>query len=231
MNEAIVLAGGLGTRLKAVVTDTPKPMAPIGGRPFLSILLERLAAQGIGRVVLSVGYKASDIVNYFGKSFAGMEVDYEIEARPLGTGGAVRASLARCTSDPVLVLNGDTFLELDIATLNELWTLHHAPVIVARDIADTSRYGKLVTRDSRVVGFEEKSTGGPGLINAGVYLFPRALAERFPDAVNFALERDFLAHEVRCQEFRLFVSNGYFIDIGVPEDYARAQHELPRAAH
>jgi D-glycero-alpha-D-manno-heptose 1-phosphate guanylyltransferase len=228
MKEAIVLAGGFGTRLRSILADKPKPMAPINGRPFLAILLEQIAKQGIQRVVLSVGYKAADIMNYFGKSFAGIEIEYEIETQPLGTGGAVRASLARCTNDPVLILNGDTFLELDMVVLDALWSRYQVPLIVAREVEDTTRYGRLRTCDERVIGFEEKTFGGPGLINAGVYVFPRSLLETFPDSSSFALESDFLAQYVHCHEFRLYVSNGYFIDIGVPEDYERAQHELPR---
>lgn len=228
MKQAIVLAGGFGTRLQSIVVDKPKPMAPINGRPFLAILLERLVMQGIQRVVLSVGYKAIDIVNYFGSSFGGIEIQYEIETQPLGTGGATRASLARCTDDPVLILNGDTFLDLDMVALDAIWGRYKAPLIVAREVEDTARYGRLRTCDGRVVGFEEKACGGAGLINAGIYVFPLSLLEAFPDSSSFALERDFLAQQVQHREFRLHVSSGYFIDIGIPEDYERAQRELPR---
>ena len=228
MKEAIVLAGGLGTRLRPVLADTPKPMAPINGRPFLAIVMERLAKQGIEKVVLSVGYKAHEIISYFGKSHGGVEIQYEIEALPLGTGGAVRASLPRCSSDPVLVLNGDTFLDVNVAELDKLWCNSRLPLIVGRAVDDGTRYGRLIVIDDRVVGFEEKRNGGPGLINAGVYVFPRSFVREFPDVPNFALESDFLAHEVLRREFRLYVCNGYFIDIGIPEDFARAQEELPR---
>jgi D-glycero-alpha-D-manno-heptose 1-phosphate guanylyltransferase len=167
-------------------------------------------------------------VNYFGRSFGGIEIEYEIETQPLGTGGATRASLARCTNDPVLILNGDTFLDLDMVELDAIWSRYKAPIIVAREVEDTTRYGRLRICDGQVVGFEEKAGGGAGLINAGIYVFTRALLEAFPDSTSFALEGDFLAQHVQRREFRLYVSSGYFIDIGIPEDYERAQRELPR---
>ena len=224
--EAIVLAGGFGTRLKQVVPDLPKPMAPVAGRPFLEILLTSLARKGFRRVVLSLGYLADKVVSHFGDSFAGMELVYEIEQSPLGTGGAVRQSLAQCTSDHVFVFNGDTFLDLEVKEVEALWQKHHAPIIVAREISDTARYGRLDTEHGRVLGFVEKGATGPGLINAGCYVLPTDILDGFPLGQPFSLEADFLAKTVGKQRFDLFVSHGHFIDIGVPEDYARAQIEL-----
>ena len=122
--EAVVLAGGLGTRLRQVVPDLPKPMAPVAGRPFLEILLGALAAKGIDRVVLSVGHRADAITGHFGHRWNGLEIDYAVEATPLGTGGAVRLALGHCRHDPVLVVNGDTFLDLEVDALMRR-CLHH----------------------------------------------------------------------------------------------------------
>jgi D-glycero-alpha-D-manno-heptose 1-phosphate guanylyltransferase len=229
--EAIVLAGGFGTRLRAVVADLPKPMAPVAGRPFLEILLASLAGKGITRVVLSVGYMAQTIVERFGHTFGGLEIDYAIEATPLGTGGAVRLALGRCTGEPVLVVNGDTFLDVDLEALRGLWRADRAPVVVARAVGDTTRFGRLRVEGERITAFAEKGVAGPGLINAGCYLVPRDLLAAFGPDRAFSLETDFLAPCVERSTVRVLVSAGTFIDIGVPEDYARAQTLLaPHAA-
>ena len=180
--EAIVLAGGFGTRLRHVVPDLPKPMAPVAGRPFLEILLTMLAARGFTRVVMSLGYMAQSVVDHFGDRFAGMDLVYEIERTPLGTGGAVRRGLGRCESDHVYVLNGDTYLDLEFDEVDAQWRREHVPIIVAREVPDTSRYGRLDTSENRVTGFNEKGVAGGGLINAGSYVFPKDIVEEFPDA-------------------------------------------------
>jgi D-glycero-alpha-D-manno-heptose 1-phosphate guanylyltransferase len=226
MREAIVLAGGFGTRLRAVVPDLPKPMAPVAGRPFLEILLTSLAAKGFQRVVLSLGFLADTVVQHFGGSYAGMELDYEIETTPLGTGGAIRAALGRCKAPAVCVLNGDTYLDLEADALWSLWAQRGEPVIVARHVDDTARYGRLQVDDGRVRRFAEKGEAGPGLINAGCYLLPRTILDAFPLGQAFSFETEFLAQAVAQRDISVFVSEGHFIDIGIPEDYARAQTEL-----
>jgi D-glycero-alpha-D-manno-heptose 1-phosphate guanylyltransferase len=226
--EAIVLAGGLGTRLRDKVPNLPKPMAPISGRPFLEILFGTLAEKGFDRVVVSLGYMAESVVNHFGEKFAGMNLVYEIERVPLGTGGALRRALGRCESDHVFVLNGDTYLDLEFGEVEAQWQRDHVPLIVAREVPDTSRYGRLKTDGRRVVGFVSKGVAGRGLINAGCYLFPKDIGQRFPMGDAFSLEGEFLAKEVANSPFDCFVSRGTFIDIGVPDDYERAQSELAR---
>jgi len=224
--EAIVLAGGLGTRLRELVPDLPKAMAPVAGRPFLEILLTVLARKGFRRVILSLGFMAEKIITHFGDQFAGMELVYEVEDTPLGTGGAVRQALMRCNDDHVFVFNGDTYLDLEVDDVEAHWQTHHAPIIVARKVSDTARYGRLNTIAERVIGFLEKGVAGPGLINAGCYVLPVTILNSFALGQVFSLETDFLAKTVGVQCTDLFVSNGHFIDIGVPEDYARAQSEL-----
>lgn len=224
--EAIVLAGGFGTRLREVVQDWPKPMAPVAGRPFLEILLTSMASKGFQRVVLSLGYMAERVVAHFGDHFAGMELVYEIEKVPLGTGGAVHQALVKCRDDHVFVFNGDTFLDIEAADVEAHWQRCRAPIIVARSVPDTARYGCLDTVDGRVVGFVEKGKTGPGLINAGCYVLPGDILDGFAFGIPFSLEVDFLAKAVGTSRFDLYVSRGHFIDIGIPEDYARAQTEL-----
>jgi D-glycero-alpha-D-manno-heptose 1-phosphate guanylyltransferase len=226
MLEGIILAGGFGTRLRQVVPDLPKPMAPIAGRPFLEILLSDLARKGLGRIVLSLGFMAEKIESYFSTRFAGMEIDYVIEDDPLGTGGAVRLAMEQCNEDHVFIFNGDTYLDLEIDAVERQWQSHHRPIIVGREVPDTARYGRLLSKDAQVVGFTEKGISGLGLINAGCYVLNRGQLDVFPQHSAFSLETDYLAKAVQDLPFDLFVTSGHFIDIGVPEDYQRAQAEL-----
>ena len=221
--EAVILAGGFGTRLQEVVPDLPKPMAPVAGRPFLEILLVSLAKKGFGRVVLSLGYRAEQIQGYFGGSFSGMELDYVVEKIPLGTGGALRLAFTRCQEDPIFVFNGDSYVDLDTDAAWRVWEQHRKPVIIAQWVEDTSRYGRLVTQEEAVLGFREKGVVGAGLINAGCYIFPRTLLDLYPLDTPFSLETDFLAQETQKKGFVFYETRGLFIDIGVPEDYSLAQ--------
>jgi D-glycero-alpha-D-manno-heptose 1-phosphate guanylyltransferase len=225
VREAVVLAGGLGTRLRSVVSDVPKPMASIAGRPFLELLMGNLGRNGFTRVVLSVGYMADAIIGHFGDSWRGLQLAYAVEDTPLGTGGAIREALARCESAHVHVFNGDTYLGLDCDATERVWSACREPVIVARQVEDTARYGRLeVDADDRIVRFLEKdASGGPGLINAGCYLLPREIVAGFPDAEMFSFESDYLRDAVSRRVFRALPTDADFIDIGTPEDYARAQ--------
>lgn len=224
--EAIVLAGGFGTRLKQIVPDLPKPMAPIVGRPFLEILLAALARKGFSRVVLSLGFMADKIVAHFGERYEGMSLSYEVEQQPLGTGGAIRAALLRCATDHVFVFNGDTYLDLETDELENLWQRSRRPVIVVREVPDTARFGRVEMNDGQVTAFLEKGMAGAGLINAGCYVLPQRALDAFPLGQNFSIETEYLSKELGRIFINGFVTRGRFIDIGVPEDYARAQIEL-----
>ena len=224
--EAIVLAGGFGTRLREVVPDLPKPMAPIAGRPFLEILLSALARKGFTRIVLSLGFMAEKVITHFGANYAGMELVYEVERQPLGTGGAIRAAMLRCSAGHVFVFNGDTYLDLEVGDLENLWHANQHPVIVVREVPDTARFGRVEVQGGRVSAFREKGMTGKGLINAGCYVLPQGALDAFPIGQNFSLETEYLAKELQRIHFDGFVTQGHFIDIGVPEDFARAQNEL-----
>jgi D-glycero-alpha-D-manno-heptose 1-phosphate guanylyltransferase len=227
--EAIVLAGGFGTRLREVVPDLPKPMAPVAGKPFLEIFLHTLARKGFSRVVLSLGFMAEKISGYFGDQFADMELDYVVEDHPLGTGGALRLALASCKQDHVFVFNGDTFLDLEVDEVERLWQERYHPIIVGRAVPNTARYGRLLTAQGLVTGFSEKGVAGPGLINAGCYVLDRCRLDSFPLLQAFSLETDFLSNVVQQIPVDVFVTEGLFIDIGIPEDYERAQTLLAGA--
>lgn len=226
MREAIVLAGGMGIRLRQVLPDLPKPMAPIADRPFLEILLRSLDAKKFGRIILSIGYMAEKISGYFGNSFAGLEIEYVIEDQPLGTGGGVRLAMAKCQEDHVFVFNGDTFLDLEVDALEQHWKRHRHPIVVGRRVSDTARYGRLLTNEGRLTGFTEKGITGSGLINAGCYVFNRGQLDSFPLNSYFSLEADYLTKIVAEVRIDIFETTGKFIDIGVPEDYMLSQTEL-----
>ena len=226
MREAVILAGGLGTRLRKVVPDVPKPMAPVAGRPFLEILLEVLARKGFTRVVLSLGFMAEKIIEHFGASYLGVELLYEVEAQPLGTGGAIRAALARCIADPVFIFNGDTYLDIEADDLDHLWRTNNHPVIVVRKVPGTLRFGRVDMRDGRIHGFRGSGIPGPGLINAGCYVFPKNILDNYTLGQPFSLEADFFGQYMQRMWFDGFVTDGRFIDIGVPDDYLLAQTEF-----
>jgi D-glycero-alpha-D-manno-heptose 1-phosphate guanylyltransferase len=224
----VILAGGLGTRLRPVVSDVPKPLAPIAGRPFLHWLLEGLARQGIARIVLATGYMAEAIRDSVGTSHAGMEVLHAREPAPLGTGGAIWAALGHCTGGRVFVLNGDTWLG---ATLGPIAA--QAPeadlVMAVRPVADRSRYGSVRMEGERVLGMTPKGLAGPGLVNAGLYLMRRDLPTRRPMPAAFSFENDVLAAPGDL-DIRAHPSEAPFIDIGTSEDFARAQVVVPEWA-
>ena len=221
-----MLAGGFGTRLREVVPDLPKPMAPVAGRPFLEILLNWLARNGFTRVILSLGYQAEKIVAHFGTSYSGLELVYEIEAKPLGTGGAIRQASMHCTGSHFFVFNGDSYLDLEVAEVEAWWQRHRRPVIVVRAVADTTRYGRLETKGNQVVAFTGQGSPGPGLINGGCYVFETDQLQDWPLEHAFSIETDYFPNEIKKRRFDVFQAQGQFIDIGVPEDYARAQTEL-----
>lgn len=225
--EAIVLAGGLGTRLKSVIHDTPKPMAPIGDRPFLSVLLAYLMEQGVSRVILSTGYRHEVIEDYYGSSFGTVELLYSRELEPLGTGGAVMQAMSLANQEEVFVVNGDTFFPVD---LRRLALFHHdwgsELTLALKEMRGFDRYGTVETENGRVTEFREKAYVETGSINGGVYLMDRTVFNRFPLSERFSLETDFMQKYVHELQIYGLPYDAYFIDIGIPEDYLRAQSEL-----
>jgi D-glycero-alpha-D-manno-heptose 1-phosphate guanylyltransferase len=229
--EAIVLAGGKGTRLAEHLAGRPKPMADIGGRPFLELLLDLLASQGLQRIILSVGYLSETIRNHFGDSYHGLEISYAVEDTPLGTGGAIKNALRFATHSSVFVINGDTFLKLDYRSMQAAHTSAATTFTMAvREVSDVSRYGAIVTNNAGVIQvFGEKRGAGRGFINTGAYLVDRKVFEPFDLPEAFSVESDFLAVHLGAIRPVAFQTSGYFIDIGIPEDLARARRELAEA--
>ncbi len=229
--KAVLLVGGMGTRLRSVVPSTPKPMASVGDRPFLELLVRQLRYQGIRRLVMCTGYRAQQIEQELGDGRSlDITIEYSREAHPLGTAGAVKFAepLLQDARD-FLVMNGDSFMEMDFGSL--IGFHRQSGGIASMAVFRTKnemRYGTVqVTPDGLVTGFAEKTEADPkGLVNAGVYIFNRRILELIPDG-PVSLERDvfpkLLPHKVYALE-----QHGVFIDIGTPEDYARAQELFDR---
>lgn len=222
---AVVLTGGLGTRLRSVIADRPKTLAPIAGRPFLTFVLDPLVSAGVRDVVLCTCYMAELIRQTLGNEYRGLRLGYSQEPSPLGTGGALRLAASRLTSDPVLVLNGDSFCQFDPAALCDWHAAHRAEAtLLLTHVADTHRYGR-VTLDEHdaVAAFEEKgNAAGPGWINAGVYVLSRQFILDIPTTGPVSLEREIFPAWIGRGLFGCR-SEGRFLDIGTPESYAAAE--------
>lgn len=226
MREAIILAGGFGTRLAHIVSDVPKPMAPVCGRPFLRFILDDLQKKGIERVVLAVGYKQDVIRSYFGTSYRGMEILYSAENEPLFTGGAIKQAMELCQEKWVLVVNGDTYFDVEVSALEQMAKAHpDAVVLAAKRMYDFDRYGTLRLEGDCVTEFCEKAPCRDGLINGGVYVLPAEVLNEIA-LKKFSFETQVLEPLAQAGRVVAVESDGYFIDIGVPEDYAAAQETL-----
>lgn len=226
--EAIILAGGFGTRLRSVVSDVPKPMAPIADRPFLELLLDHLTPYGFNHIVLSTGYMHEKIEAHFGNSYHGVDISYAIEDTPLGTGGGMRNAIRYCNDDDVVVVNGDTLFKIDYDDLARFF--HSRPTrlaVVLRQVPDTSRYGSVTTDCcDRISRFTEKAAAhGTGTINGGIYMLHRSLLEEQPLGQPFSFEKDILQKRYSDEAFFAYSSGAYFIDIGIPEDYQKLINE------
>ena len=230
--RAFVLCGGLGTRLRAVLSDRPKSMALVAGVPFLELLLRSLRADGIKEVVLGTGYMAEQIERYFGTGEGlNLSIHYSREQEPLGTGGALKLA-EPLLGDPIVVLNGDSYVEWKLGPMLKLFEAKDAAlVMVLQAVPDVSRYGSVtIDTDDRVIEFVEKGTRtGAGLINAGVYLLRKEIVAALPAAKAVSLEKDMFPELLRGKVYGL-VSDGIFIDIGVPADLERAQTLLAPTA-
>ena len=223
--KTIILAGGKGTRLRSVVADVPKPMAPVDKRPFLEYVILALAAQGLREIVLSVGHRKDVIRSYFRNgSRLGVDISYCEEDRPLGTGGAVREAIRATGGSRFLILNGDTFNRFDYLSMEANHVSTKALVTIALILKNnTGRYG-LVTMDgrNRVCGFTEKEHQGKGYINCGVYIVDRDIVNGMPDG-PFSLERELFPALIGGSMYG-YPGRHFFIDIGIPATYRYINH-------
>ncbi len=220
---AIILAGGRGSRLEELTKNTPKPLLPIAGRPFIFYLLDYLQAQGIKKVILSIGYLGNQFTRLLGEKYQELSLDYSFEESPLGTGGALSKALTKVDEENVFVLNGDTLFQ---ASLNELEKVHKCQQatlsLVLRHVEDTNRYGRIEFKEGLVTHFHEKGISGPGYINGGIYLIQKKQWPLFGKE-NYSLEADALPWLVKNQKVACIKSDGYFIDIGTLDDFKRGQ--------
>jgi NDP-sugar pyrophosphorylase family protein len=224
--KAVLLVGGLGTRLRAVVASTPKPLAVVGGRPFLELLVRQLRHQGICRLVMCTGHLAQEIENELGDGRKwDVTIEYSRESHPMGTAGAIKHAKPLLSDSSVfLVMNGDSFIEVDFQELIQFHRKKNgiASLAVVR-MKNEHRYGTVqMTTEGRVSGFKEKTDGDPTeYINAGIYVFDQRILDHIPDG-TVSLEKDILPSVLEQGVYAL-EQHGVFIDIGTPEDYARAQ--------
>jgi len=228
--EAIILAGGLGTRLQGVIGAMPKCMAPVNGKPFLSYVFDYLDTQNCTRVILSLGYKHKVVIDWLEEQYLPFEVDYVVESEPLGTGGGIQAAIDEAAADDVLVVNGDTLFMVNIKEQMDFHTANKAAATLAlKRMYNFDRYGVVHTdADGVITSFEEKKHMEEGEINGGVYIINREafLAKNLPE--KFSFEKDYLERFISEKKFYGFISEGYFIDIGIPHDYENAQEDFKK---
>jgi D-glycero-alpha-D-manno-heptose 1-phosphate guanylyltransferase len=227
MMTAVVLAGGFGTRLRSVVSDRPKVLAPVAGRRFVAYLLDQLADAGFQQTIVCTGHLGDQVREAFGNRWRKLQLRYSQEPEPLGTAGALRYALDSFPMDEMLVLNGDSFCEVDLRALAEL---HHsrraAATIAVTEVPDAGRYGGVkIDAAGAVSSFAEKGTAGPGLINAGVYALDRQFVASIPSGIEVSLERDCFPQIIGKGLYAHRV-DGRFLDIGTPDSFAAAQNLL-----
>jgi D-glycero-alpha-D-manno-heptose 1-phosphate guanylyltransferase len=227
--EAIILAGGFGTRLQGIVQDMPKSMALINGKPFLGYLLNYLTGQGITKVIVAAGYRHEMIRDHFGDRFKHLSLVYSVEEDPLGTGGGIKLAMNQAETQQVFVLNGDSLFRIDLGRLMQLHIGSEADITIGlRSLEDTTRYGCVsVDAGNRVTGFTEKGVKrGSGYINGGIYLIRKEylMNAGLPD--KFSIEHDCFEKLYNSARIYGCITRGYFLDIGIPEDYYRAQDEF-----
>lgn len=231
MFDAVILAGGLGTRLRSVVSDVPKCMAPVQGRPFLEWMLAWLEPFRPGKIVLSLGYLSGVVIEWVENNLKDYPVPIEwvIEDTPLGTGGGIKLAMSRITAPQCVILNGDTFFDVDLKALCTFRKQNNTPLAIAlKPMERFDRYGSVtLDADNRISSFNEKRHCDKGLINGGVYCIDCGAGLLAAKPEKFSFEREVLEPESSKGNLSGFVSDGSFIDIGIPEDYSLSQTFLP----
>lgn len=228
--EAIILAGGLGTRLRGAVPDLPKAMAPVAGKPFLSYVIDSLRMQGVQRFVFSLGFKADVIEHYLKEYYPTLDYCVAVEEEPLGTGGAIRLAMQKAKTENVLIANGDTLFKIKVEELfNQHSDLNAECTLALKPMKDFSRYGVVETDDAgKISSFKEKQHYDEGLINGGIYVLNKTKFFERSFSWKFSFEKEYLEAFYKEDKFFGSVQEGYFIDIGIPEDYKKAQQDLKK---
>ncbi len=230
--EAIILAGGLGTRLRSVVNDKPKALSLVSGEPFLKYVLDYLQREGVTDFIFSLGYLSEQVLNFLATDYPGLKYKYYIEESPLGTGGALAKAISLTNTENVLIVNADTFFEVNLAKMVEEHIAVSADCSISlKEMYRFDRYGSVeLDENNRIVSFKEKSFKERGLINGGYLLLKKEVfikeLKTLPEVFSF--EKDFLEIQLTKLIVHGFVSNSYFIDIGIPEDYEKAQTDFKK---
>jgi len=226
VSGAIILAGGLGTRLKSISKDTPKPLMPINDKVFLDYPIHQLKKFNINNIFLSVGFNHNLIVDYFKNT----ELKYIIEEEPLGTGGAIKKALSQISDfENIVILNGDTFFNIDYDKLVELHLKTRSDITIGSKIIQKPyRYGTMEVENSKVIDFKEKKEIEEGVVNCGIYIINKSILKYFPSEEKFSFEKEILENQIQKLKISTLISDSYFIDIGIPEDYNKAISELPQ---
>lgn len=231
--KAIVLAGGFGTRLASVIGDIPKPMAPVGGTPFLAILLSQLKKQGVTEVVIAIHHLKEKIIEYFGSFYQGMPIRYSDEKEPLGTGGGINKALSFFQEDePILCLNGDSFLEISLQDLMVQYQKENLDLVIGlRFIDNCSRYGQAYLDHDRIIKFDYQGSSSPGFVNGGIYVLSRKLFKNLSLQDSFSFEEKILQNKLDQIKCGYVVAEGKFLDIGVPESYKKSEVFFKNVLH
>lgn len=225
ITEAIILAGGLGTRLRDAIGEFPKPLAPVNNKPFLHYLFAYLCTQEIESVVLSVGYKSEMIEADFGSQYLGIKIKYAKEKERLGTGGGIKLALEKINGDNCFVINGDTYFDIDLRQLEK----NHSTecTLAAKAMINFDRYGTIdIDSKGVVTAFNEKQAKTEGIINGGTYCLSKSILANFPNAAAFSFEQDYLEVNTSNEKVRAIVFQDYFMDIGIPEDYKQFEQDV-----
>jgi len=220
--QAIILAGGMGTRLRSVISEIPKPMAPVCGVPFLKYIFKYLKNNKINKIVLSVGYKWQDIRDYFGYAFEDVELIYSVEDQPLGTGGAIKKAINYIETDNLFIINGDTYYDVPLEMLLQVYDKSTKLVMSLKHMREFDRYGCVKIDSGFVKEFHEKAYYESGYINGGVYLSSKELFNCYNGNDVFSFEK-FIEENYKKINIKGVCVDKYFIDIGIPEDYKKAQ--------
>ena len=231
--EAIILAGGLGTRLRSVVSNLPKALAKVNDLPFLYYLVQYLKNNNVNRVIFSLGFKNEMIIEYLNSLNIEMEFIYSIEDSPLGTGGAIKRALSFTKDDNIIVLNGDTYYNVNLAELFEFHNHHKSSCTIAlKQMNNFDRYGTVeIDNHSKIISFKEKTFCKNGLINGGILVICKSFFLKLNLPSVFSLEVDFFKKVVEFNCGHGFLNNNFFIDIGVPDDFEKAQINFKNALH
>jgi D-glycero-alpha-D-manno-heptose 1-phosphate guanylyltransferase len=228
--ECIILAGGLGTRLRSAVPDLPKCMAPVNDRPFLSYVIDYLTEQKVTKFIFALGYMNEDIQNFLAHKYPKLDYTIAIEKEPLGTGGAIKNALHKAEHDNVMILNGDTLFKVNAEELFNFHTQQHAACTLSlKPMQDFDRYGLVeINKEGCIQSFKEKQFFESGLINGGVYILNKKefLNLSFPE--KFSFEKDYMETYFHTAKMMGLIQDYYFIDIGIPEDFERAGIQLKK---